>query len=361
MKTKNIVQDEALIALRNKTRAGVAISMGVGKTLLALKHMASHYTDTLRVLVVAPKVSIFTSWQDDARNFDLDYLLPHIEFTTYISLPKQDHDFDIIYLDECHSLKYTHNPWLTQYSGIIIGLTGTPPKFAKSEKGEMVNTYCPIVYSYITRDAVTDKILNDYKIIVHNLALDPLKRMKIESKGKSWYTSELANYEYWSDRIDNSRSKKEEQICTIMRMKAMQTYPSKVFLARKLFEEITEKCILFANTQVQADALCMHSYYSGNPDAANNLKLFKEGAINKLSCVLQLNEGVNIPNLREGIIMHAYGNERKSNQRIGRLLRLNPVETATVHILCYRNTVDEVWVASALSDLDKNKITYVEE
>ena len=361
MKTKSGVQDEALIALKDKQRAGVAISMGVGKTLLGLRHMDSHYTDTLRVLVVAPKVSIFTSWQDDARNFDLGHLLPHIEFSTYISLVKQDLDYDIIYLDECHSLKFTHEPWLSNYKGMILGLTGTPPKFSNSEKGQMVNRFCPIVYSYITKSAVQDKILNDYRIIVHTLQLDPLKKMKVESKGKVWFTSEYHSYSYWSNRIIKARSDKEKQICTVMRMKALQDFPSKVTFARKLFESINHKCILFANTQIQADALCIHSYHSNNPNSAENLKLFKEGAIQKLSCVLQLSEGVNIPNLKEGIIMHSYGNERKSNQRIGRLLRLNPNDQATVHVLCYRDTVDEKWVETALSDLDENKITWVHE
>ena len=56
--------------------------------------------------------------------------------------------------------------------------------------------------------------------------------------------------------------------------------------------------------------------------------------------------------------MHAYGNERKSSQRIGRLLRLNPTETSIVHILCYKGTVDETWVGEALKDLDQTKIKY---
>jgi superfamily II DNA or RNA helicase len=56
--------------------------------------------------------------------------------------------------------------------------------------------------------------------------------------------------------------------------------------------------------------------------------------------------------------MHAFGNERKSNQRIGRMLRLNPNEIAIVHILCYADTKDEDWVEEALKDLDPTKITY---
>jgi superfamily II DNA or RNA helicase len=71
-----------------------------------------------------------------------------------------------------------------------------------------------------------------------------------------------------------------------------------------------------------------------------------------------LSEGVNIPNLKQGIILHAYGNERKAQQRIGRMLRLNPNDTATIHILCFKGTIDEKWVTEALEGFDKNKVTW---
>ena len=121
---------------------------------------------------------------------------------------------------------------------------------------------------------------------------------------------------------------------------------------------IDSKCIIFANTQKQADRICSHSYHSKNDQSDYNLELFNDGRINKLSCVSQLNEGISISNLSEGIIMHSYGNERKTAQRIGRLLRLNPNDVATCHILCYANTVDERWVDSALKSFDKTKIKY---
>ena len=104
--------------------------------------------------------------------------------------------------------------------------------------------------------------------------------------------------------------------------------------------------------------MCKHSYHSGNKNSQDNLELFSDGRIDQLSCVLQLSEGVTIPGLKQGIIMHAYGNERKTAQRIGRLLRLNPTETATCHILCYKDTVDEKWVTSALSEFDQSKIEF---
>jgi superfamily II DNA or RNA helicase len=141
-------------------------------------------------------------------------------------------------------------------------------------------------------------------------------------------------------------------------MKAMMEYPSKEKYAKLLFHSINSKCILFANTQDQADKLCSSSYHSNNPKSEENLQMFKTGQINKLSTVLQLNEGVNIPHLKQGIIMHAYGNERKASQRIGRLLRLNPDDKAIVHILCYVDTVDEKWVTEALEGFDQSKIVW---
>jgi superfamily II DNA or RNA helicase len=144
-----------------------------------------------------------------------------------------------------------------------------------------------------------------------------------------------------------------------MRMKAMMGYKSKEEKVLELLARRKTKTILFANTQEQADRLAPHSYHSSNPKSAENLELFKNNEIELLSAVEQLSEGVNIPNLRSGIIMHAYSNNRKTSQKLGRMLRLNPDDTAGIHILCYRDTVDEQWVRSAIESFDKDKIVWL--
>ena len=83
-----------------------------------------------------------------------------------------------------------------------------------------------------------------------------------------------------------------------MRMKALQSFKSKEDYTLKLAESINSKCIIFANTQEQAELLCDYTYHSNNPDSEKNLELFKTGEINKLSCILQLSEGVNIPGVK---------------------------------------------------------------
>lgn len=355
------IQNQVLEILSPLTNGTAALSGGVGKTLIGLRHIHNDFNKKSdRFLVVAPKKSIFQSWKDDAKKFGFEYLLKHITFTTYLSLNKQNHYYKTVYLDECHSLKYSHNHWLSLFTGKIIGLTGTPPTNIKSEKGFMVDKYCPVVYSYNTDEAVDHSILNDYKIVVHYIELDKNKNIKVVRPNATWFTSELQVYNYWSNRVDTSFGK-SKQIAAIQRMKAMQGFLSKETKAKELLNSIGEfsKCLCFASTQEQSAKICPITYHSKNKFSEQNLEKFKSGELKKLCAVEQLSEGVNIPNLKYGIIMHSYGNERKASQKIFRFLRLNPTEVATIHILCYKDTVDEQWVKSALEGFNQNKITYL--
>jgi superfamily II DNA or RNA helicase len=351
------IQLEALSATDGKQRCSVVLGTGVGKTLVGLNYINRNTTPLMKVLVVAPKKAIFQSWKDDAEKFSMHHLLGRIVFTTYLSLNKHNPgDYDMVCLDECHSLLDSHRGFLQLYKGKVLGLTGTPPKRDYSEKGRLVHEFCPVVYTFKADDAIENGILNDYQIIVHELQLNKCKGYQAVMKNKSFITSEYDNYIYWSRRIDVGSG--NMHMLRVMRMKAMMEYPSKEKYTKILMENVNSKCIVFANTQAQADRLCQYSYHSGNKNSEENLLMFKSGEITKLSTVLQLNEGVNIPNLKQGIIMHAYGNERKASQRIGRLLRLNPDDKAIVHILCYMDTIDEKWVKEALEGFDQTKIIW---
>lgn len=355
-KTKDIVRKEALIAIQDSHRAGLAISVGVGKTLIALTDMANNYTPGSKFLVVGPKKAIKQTWFDEADKFNLGYLKDHMVFTTYLSLHKHPLDYNKVYLDEMHSLKKNHSSWLSSYTGPILGLTGTPPKHFYTEKGKMVDEFCPIVYEYITDDAVADKVLNDYNIYIHYVELSNQKDIEQKTKsGQVFYTSERQSYDYWTNRLSQAMGK-ELEICRLMRMKAMQKFRSKEAYVKKLSKEIDQKCLIFANEKLQADRLSPYSYHSGNPKSEENLELFKQGKINKLSCVLQLSEGINIPGLKQSIIMHSYSNNTKFMQRFGRTLRLHVDDLAIIHLLCYINTVDEEWIENALEKLNQDKI-----
>lgn len=353
MNKKSEIQAACLTAIGTRKYSGVILGTGAGKTLLGLKHMAKRYTDTSLFLVVAPKISIHQEWINQAQEHGLEYLIPHMQFITYISLHKANYNYDFVYLDECHNAKKKHGDWLRLYDGPVLGLTGSYPKYKTSESFKVCDEFCPVIYKYEISDGIADHMLNDYRIYVHLLELNSKPSVRTKSGG---LMSEVANYNMWTKFIDQTKDEKKKMMQRIMRLKAMQAYKTKVIYAQRLLDEQTEKTLVFTDYTEQADLICKHVYHSKEPRSKEYLDLFKSGKISKLSSVLQIAEGANIPNLKVGIIMHAYANEKKLKQKIGRFLRLNPNEKSIVHLLCYADTVDYYWCKSALKDFDKTKI-----
>lgn len=356
MITRDQIQHQALKEALQFKRSGLQLATGAGKTKIGLDYI-SVLPDHLKVLVAAPKVDIFKSWTADAVKFEVEELLERITFTTYLSLNKHNpEEYDILILDEAHSLKATALPFLYNYKGRILGLTGTPPKYLTSEKGQLMMEYYPIKYVFKTDKAVENQILNDYHIFVHYLDLN--KNKTIQTK-QGWITSERAQYDWITREVDNSNPR-NLMFKTIQRINFLKQFDTKEHYAKKLISQIDskEKVLIFANTIDQAERLCNDSHHSKNKNS--RLEAFKMGEITKLSCVEQLSEGINIPNLKNIIMLHSYsGSSPKASQKIGRALRLSVDETAVVHMLCYRNTVDEKWVTDNLKNFNSEKITYL--
>ncbi len=360
MKSRDELREEVLKVVKNKYRFTAALTGSSGKTSIGLTHLSKVFDKTKKYLVVVPKVSVKQSWIDDAYKFKLEHLLDHITFSTYLSLNKQDLDYDWIYLDEIHSLTFKHNNWLSKYNNNVCGLTGTLPNNPRNIKRMLIDKYAPVAYTYTTDEAVEDNMLNDYHIYVYGLELSNVKNIeKVNSKTKSkYYTSERDEYNYLTSRISTSYGKEAMKL-GIIRMRFLQKLQSKEILAKQLLNKSQNKCILFANTQEQADRLCKYSYHTKNKFSDINLAMFKNSTIHKLSCVEQLSEGINIPNLKEAIIMHFFSvNSPKSKQKFYRLCRLLPTETAILRIIYYKDTVDENNVIEGLKQFNQDKITW---
>lgn len=360
--TREKIQQEALSAVLSRRKAGLHVSMGVGKTYIGLQYINQVGG---KVLVVAPKLTIFESWKNDAEKFNLGHLLQNITFSSYISLLKHDPTkYDIVILDEAHNTKSSHDEFLAEFKGRILGLTGTPPRYAYGEKGQMMEQYYPIQYSYTVTEAVDEAILNDYRIYVHKIPLDSANNIPVNTKGKTFYTSETKNYSWLQSQIQNATSEKQVFMKRIFLLNAIKQFNTKLKFVEFISNRVPgdEKCLLFANTTHQADKICQYSHHSKNGKDINtqNLNKFATGEITRLSAVEQLSEGVTIPRLKHIVIMHSYGNEKKASQKIGRALRLNKDEIAYVHVLCFKDTVDESWVAKSLEDFDISKVKWID-
>jgi len=357
------LQDDALTAVGNDSRVGIDVVTGGGKTLLGLKHMASQYTESSMFLVVAPKKSIFDDWKAEAIEHGYEFLLSRITFTTYRSLASQEFNEDWAYLDECHSLKYSHQDWLDMHllhGGKILGLSGTFP--TRGEKGNMCEKYCRKVFTVNLDEAIGSGMLNNYRIYVHMLEMSDKRNFKqTSSTGKEWWTSELKDYNFWTNLLEEEEDWQVKNRLRITRMKKVQAYPTKTEYVKHLLKKIDCKTLIFATSKTQAEELSAHHVHSGHSDKENRhtLDLFNKGLIYRVAAIDQIAEGKNIKGLEMGIIMHAYANDTKTRQKIGRFLRLSPEQTATIHILCYENSIDLQWVQGALKKFDPTKIKII--
>jgi len=377
---KNEIRERIQLEAGNEAklhhRCGLAISMGVGKTRIALQNMmalqlennsSTSPSEKLKFLVVIPRVKIEKAYKDELELLSWTGELD-ITYTTYRSIPKQIlSNFAKIYLDECHSLTWSVELPLKFYNGPILGLTGTPPSYPKSEKGHMVKTYCPIVYTYMTDEAVDDEVLNKFKMFVHPISLNPTSQsfiIKYKNGGQK-RTSEMEDYISHSKNIEfgGDGSFQHKQMARIYRLSSMKKYSSKInYLTHNLIPRLAKgnfKYLIFCNTQEQADLLAdprIGSYHANNKDSEENYNRFCKLDKGYMTCVDQIKEGVTIPGLNSVVIMHAYGNERNASQKIGRMLRLSPEDTAIGHILMYRDTVDQTWVKAALSKFHHERL-----
>ena len=136
--------------------------------------------------------------------------------------------------------------------------------------------------------------------------------------------------------------------------------PSKTEAAKFLLEHIIpkeERTLIFAGSIAQAEQVCTDFFHSKTNDKKFNL--FTEEKINRLSSVKSLNEGHNISNLDNALIIQLNSKELSMVQRIGRIVRYRDEHIANIYIINVRNTVDENWLESSLSDFDQNNITYL--
>jgi hypothetical protein len=204
---------------------------------------------------LAPTKAILGSWPQEAQKFGLAHLLDYIDFTTYSSLGKAlaADTYQKLYLDECHALKDSHEPGLKAHVArkrSILGLTGTPPAQANSEKGRLVATYCPLVVDYTTDEAVLAGLLNDYHLVVHQLPLRTVRDYVLTTKsGSQFTTSERENYAYWSKRLAGAaQDPLPVETLRILRMQALMNYPGKGYYMRYLASQQVEKVLLFTCT-----------------------------------------------------------------------------------------------------------------
>lgn len=372
-RTKDEVQEEAgRILSLNADHGIIAMATGTGKSKVAINKIVEHYKNNtdLRVLIVVPTEKLRDqNWKDEFIKWNQSFLWDNnVERSCYASISKMEGEvYDLIILDECHNITPNNSSFFKNNTvSSVIGLTATPPTDrVKHEVLKQLNLH--VLYRVTLDEAVEWGLVSPYEITVIYTTLDSVrKNIRAGNKKKPFMQTEMAAYWYLTKKINeipydssNPVLLAKRQALIMKRMRFIYNLNSKTEAARFILSKLIkegERTLIFAGDIPQAEALCPDFFHSKTNDEKYNLFLQEE--INVLSSVRSLNEGQNIPNLDNALIVQLNSNELHTIQRIGRTVRHRDGHKAKIFIICAKGTVDEKWLASAISELDHSNIIY---
>lgn len=287
----------------------------------------------------------------------------------------KDTHFDLVIFDEIHwitpasSLFFAHNTF-----DAIMGMTATSPNLKRDpEKYAIIKQHAPVIFSYSLDQGVEDGVVADFEINVIMMPLDSsTKNITAGTKLKPFLTTESGHYEYLCKNLrklfmlanvaGQNRAMVEKRImfATLARTRFIYNLPSKTRMAKKLMESALpdKRTLIFCGSIKQADELCGEHVFHSKANSNGKFEAFKAGEGEYLGVVNAANEGHNIVNLDQAIIIQVNSNERNLVQRIGRAVRAREDHKAIIWIICVQGTADEKWVEKALVNFNPEKIRY---
>jgi superfamily II DNA or RNA helicase len=302
-----------------------------------------------KVLVIYPKKPIKLSWLTDAEKWEFD--ISNVKFTTTASLSKHIHDkYDWVIWDEPQEVlspKVLSCIAALKKNNNIIGLSGSLSVKTQAKIQEW--TGLEVIAEYSTSQAISEGIITDYQISVIKVPLDD----SLISKYK-WMTDTI---EIYKQTMQYARQKQ----LALARMRLLHNSANKLSKAKNFVNKFKhERFIVFTHLTKFADSLEIPVYHSKNKDE-QILDLFKEGHINHLATLDMISAGVTFKKINKALICTFTSNSEELYQRINRITSVemdNPDKKAHVYVLCLKDTQEEVWLESALSMFDKEKIKY---
>ncbi len=307
-----------------------------GKTFIFFKCLDS-LEDKHDVLFLSEASVRENTIRDDAefykKNYGHDPLVRHnVKFALYQSA----HKFDIQYyfpnstkvficMDEIHEILSDKRILFITKSKInnvkLLGLSATIDKKTKyivqgneTTKIDLLNTFCPIIFTYDINQAQQDKTTRELRLFVVKHNLDSMRRnSKAGTTAKPFFTTEKINYEHLDRAFkktlfipmsDKNRDFKIMQAAS-KRARFLYALNSKKEACVELLKHVKGKTLILGQDNKVLLSLVSNAIVESNKNVLKDLADFKNGktllqASNKI-----IRQGENIPNL-DNLIIHSY-------------------------------------------------------
>lgn len=374
---KSRVQQEARRAWEAGGNWGLlAMATGTGKSKVAIDvvtELSGPMFAEPRVLLVVPTEKLRDdNWRDEFNKWGAGKWYKNLQRSCYVSITKYEmQSYDLVILDEAHNLTDRNSDFFQRNTvHKVLALTATPPnpKGGETEKAKALlfqQFRIKTDFEYTLDQAVSSGLVAPFEIKVVECSLDDTQKyIKAGNEKNRFFQTEVQRYNYISNLILKLRIAKKEDVLKFKymeRMRLVQNSIAKTKLAKLILEkyiQADDRVLVFCGSIAQSEELMGSAvYHSKTSDTA--LTQFQQKLISRLGCVEALNEGINVPEVDQGLIVQLNSSKKDLVQRIGRLIRKRPGHKATVWILVAVDTVDSNWFEKAIEGFDKGVITYI--
>lgn len=378
---KNKAQKAAVEGSKHYQHLMLSWATGCGKTLGSLKIIKSLFdnNDKIQGYLICSEENHIDNWEEDIKEHSMDFFNNCSKKFLYASLHKYSDKgiVDFLILDEIHNITEKRLEHLRKIIGPntrVIMLSATFPEKKYWMLKSLLKSYGE--YHISLSEAIKVGILPHPIVYIHYYELDNEVKnksltLKTEYKKEKTYLhlTEKSVYNMISQEIEKygriyeeNPSKKWAKNLQVnlgnKRKTLMANFKTERALGLRDKKLNKVRHIIFSGTKEQAEILSKNYVHSGN-DKKHNISLknkFNNGELDSLSLVKMFREGMNLKNIKKGLIVQLDNVKLSFIQMLGRVFRSDIPE---MHVMVFKDTQDENYLKNVLYGFNTEYIKYV--
>lgn len=367
---KGKIQDLALDRwIANHCRGTFEGATGVGKSRVgvnAAKRQFEKNPNSIVYVLTPTEVLRDMDWPDEFRKWDAGHLVDKVKFLCHASMDTEivQGEIDLVIWDECHHATVLNCSFFKNNTiWCIFAFTATLPKVDNEpEKRAILDKLCPSVFQVPLDDAVALHLVSEFEIKVLLFDLDNKSKSVVSGTSKApIMDTEYNHYQYLTGQIQNCivRKRGNAKFKWIgERSRFLRAMETRKKITRDIMKHIMttdKRTLIFCGSIDLCEELCAPNTYHSK-SGLTALKEFRAKIRPYLGAVNALNEGQNLPEVDQAIVVQLGSSDRDIIQRIGRLIRYRVGHIGLVVILVAKHTAEERWYKEAFEDFDKKRI-----
>lgn len=348
-----------------KTKKGIVVlPTGAGKTILAILAMTQIERSTL---IIVPTIDLLNQWCEVLSAFFSEPIgalgggerqYANIMVSTYDSarlmIESRGNCFGFLIVDECHRLPSSQNRLIAEscLAPFRLGLTATVERQDKAEE-LLYELMGELVYEAKITDMI-EKVLAPYDVIRIDAELSPEEKKEYQTC-RNLYTqflrqnrinlSEQGAWQQFIIRANQSPGGKEAFKAYHKQKKIPQWAEEKFHHLWNILQAHTHDSLIIFTDDNQVAYRIARTFFIASithktkaKERSHLLNAFRNGSLKILVTSRVLNEGVDVPEARVGVVFSGTGAVREHVQRLGRILRNTPGKRAILYELVTINT-----------------------